>query len=156
MNGSVYLSLISIIYAYDITRAYKYRILPYRMRVSLIRKYEYSNIRKYPTHVYHVVCFPHYWENVCKVTYRTINTVCEIYYACLSTGTFSVIIMTPHNPTILSYAFPCMFVLLGTLRISCFYRSPGYVYIPPHVMYPLCCQYTQLYPESEFYACIYS
>ena len=35
-----------------------------------------------------------------------------------------LLLLTPHNPARLSYAFYFTFGLLGTFRISCFYRSP--------------------------------
>ena len=66
------------IYLYDIMRAYQPCILPYSTRVSLPRKFAYSNIQAYPPHVYHVANLSHYWENMRTVTYRHINTVCTI------------------------------------------------------------------------------
>ena len=43
--------------------------------------------------MYHVVSFAHYLENMCTSIYRPINYVCTIYYMCLSTGTFSVVLV---------------------------------------------------------------
>ena len=79
------------IYLYNITRAYQSCILPYRTRVSLPRKCAYGNIQAYPSRVYHVVQFSHYWAYVRTVRYWPINTVCTIYYECISTGSFSVV-----------------------------------------------------------------
>ena len=62
------------------------------MRVSFTRKCLYGNIQAYLSCVYRVIRFSHYWENVCRLTYRPINPVCTIYYACISTGTFSVVL----------------------------------------------------------------
>ena len=66
------------IHLYNITQAYQYCILPYRMCVSFRSKCVYSNIQAYPARVYHVVQFSHYWSSVRTVTYRPINPVCTV------------------------------------------------------------------------------
>ena len=91
------------IYSYNITRVYQSYILPYLTSVSLPIKCAYRNIQLYPPCVYHVIRFYHYWENMCTVTYRPVNPVCTIYYACLSNGPFSVVIDKQYDYVSLSF-----------------------------------------------------
>ena len=80
------------IYSYNITQAYQSHILPYSRCVSLLIKCEYGNIHTYPPHLYHVVNLSYYWATFCTVRYRPINPVFTVYYACLITGQFLVVI----------------------------------------------------------------